>query len=60
MSSRKKKGRRFSQATRRLALSIRFRNYRTYNFLGKVFALPSPNMLRKYVAVPRSHTRAEA
>ena len=49
MSNRKGKGRRYSKPTRRLALSIYFRNSRTCAFLRKIFALPSRRMLRNYV-----------
>ena len=50
MSNRNRKGRRYSKPTRRLALSIYFRNSRTYAFLRKIFALPSRRMLRNYVS----------
>lgn len=50
MSQRKLKGRRYSKPTRRFALSIYFRNKRTYTYLAKIFALPSRTMLQNYVS----------
>lgn len=50
LSNRSNKGRRWSDHDKQLALSIFYQSPKTYKLLRKLFTLPTPRVLRKWMA----------